>query len=507
MSRAITAASVALDEPAAPASQRDPAQTARSRPSGRGVGATLYPLLPWILLALIVVLLIALGAGVIFPDTWFGLAGGREILQHGFSTTNTWTRYGSREWVDQQWGAHLAFYGVWEAAGAAGLVALNIVVISAGLAFCLWAAARRGGGAAWTTLVLALLFASTNGVLFFARAESFSVLCFGLLCWILTRDEGRLDRGVFLAIPLIAVWANLHAAVLVGAGVCGVYAISCLAEPGPRVRPVLLRALALASGAALACLATPVALGLPWYLRRTMDNPDFRLMLPEWHATTLGGSPLFTIMAFAAIAISSRARMARRDRVVVWILTIAGFTAIRSELWAWLDWLVVLPAALESLRPVAGGRVLRVTAVVLSLLAAVGLLLAIGHDVRGGSRQLARSWPRAAARVVSAQLRRDPRLKVYADQPLADWLLFEAPAVRGRLAIDGRFEVFDHATFEDVDALSAHPIRIAPRIAAEDLYVLSPTKKDDGRLVRLLERRPGIVALYRSTTVVILRRF
>jgi hypothetical protein len=107
---------------------------------------------------------------------------------------------------------------------------------------------------------------------------------------------------------------------------------------------------------------------------------------------------------------------------------------------------------------------------------------------------------------VTRALRANPRLKVFADQPLSDWLLFAAPAVRGRLAIDGRFEVFDHRTFLEVDGLSAEPVRIAPRVAAEDLYVLAPGSYYDGRLIRALEREPGIVRLYSSEIVVILRR-
>jgi hypothetical protein len=126
--------------------------------------------------------------------------------------------------------------------------------------------------------------------------------------------------------------------------------------------------------------------------------------------------------------------------------------------------------------------------------------------VRSGPSQFAARWPRAAAAMVTSDLRRDRSLRVFADQPLADWLLFVAPAVRGRLAIDGRFEVFDHETFEDVFGLSEHPIRITRRVANEDLYVLSPLPGDDGALVRVLERDPAIVVQYRSASVVVMRR-
>lgn len=467
----------------------------------------MYALLPWLVLALFGGFLLLLGQGGVFPDTWFGLDAGRELVQHGFSSTNTWTRWGSREWVDQQWGAHLLYYGVWRLAGAFGLVALNIVVIVSGLALCMRAAMRRGGGAAWTSLLLVVVLVTANSGLWYARAQSLSVLCFGVLVWILARDDGRLGRGVFLAIPLIAVWANLHAAMLVGAGMCFVYAVACLVEPGRRDGPSQhRRALALMLGAGLACFATPVVTGLPWYLRQTMHNPDFAKYLPEWVPTTLTGSPFFVLGAFAAVAITVHAPIARRDKALVWVLTIAGFTAFRSELWGCLIWLVVLPGALERLRSVTPGRGLRRTAIALAVFA--GLLIAgsSARDLATARGAFAANWPRGAADVVTRALRANPQLKVFADQPLSDWLLFAAPAVRGRLAIDGRFEVFDHRTFLEVDGLSAEPVRIAPRVAAEDLYVLAPSSYYDGRLIRALEREPGMVRLYTSDIVVILRR-
>jgi hypothetical protein len=247
---------------------------------------------------------------------------------------------------------------------------------------------------------------------------------------------------------------------------------------------------------------------MPWYLRQTMDNPDFRAVLPEWRFATPFNSPIFVAAALVALAISVWAPMPRRDRVLLWLLTIAGFSAVRSELWASLEWLVVLPAALQRLRPVAIGPGLRRLSLVATGVLALALAGAIVLTLVDGRSRLATTWPPAASRIVASALAQDPGLKVYADQPLADWLLYTAPAVRGRLAIDGRYEVFDHRTFEEVDALEDDPVRIAPRIAAEDLYVLAPKlgQGESLRLVRVLEREPGIERLYTSSTVVILRR-
>lgn len=487
-----------------------PAATTRvTRPAGalraERVATALLPRLPWLVLGLVAAALLAVGSLAISTDTWLAIAGGRELVQHGFSSANSWTRYGSREWADQQWGAHLVFFGVWRVAGAGGLVALHVALLTSGLALCLRAGARRGAGPAWSSLLLLAVAIASVGELVFVRTQSFSVLCFGLLAWICARDDGRLERRVLLALPLLVVWANLHAAVLVGAGVCGLYAVSCVVE-GARTRAQVVRALALAVGGCGACLASPFAFELPGYLRQTVGNDDFRRFISEWRPVTPGNSPIFVVLAAVAVVVAARAPIPRRDKALVLLLTVAGFSAIRSELWAALAWLVVLPGALERLRPLAGGRRLRATVVACAVIVPVCLVLALLHDAADGPRGLSDTWPTAAAAIVHGQLVRDPGLRVFADEPFADWLLVQVPSLRGRLALDSRFETFDRAGFAELQALRAHPVQVSARIEREQLYVLQPSSGGDGRLVRVLEREPGVVRLFGSARIVILRR-
>ncbi|MDX6568094.1 MAG: hypothetical protein QOH15_672, partial [Gaiellales bacterium] len=188
-------------------------------PRGERIAREMLPRLPWLVLVLVAAALLAVGSLAISNDTWLGIAAGRELLQHGISSDNTWTRYGSSSWADQQWGAHVVFYGVWRIAGAAGLVALHVALLTAGLGLCVRAAMRRAGGPVWSALLLLVVAVASVGELVFVRTQSFSVLCFGLLACLLGRDDGRLERRVLLALPLLVVWANLHAAVLVGAGI------------------------------------------------------------------------------------------------------------------------------------------------------------------------------------------------------------------------------------------------------------------------------------------------
>jgi hypothetical protein len=489
--------------------ERRRARTSPSRPAGlraERFGASVTTRLPWLVLALVGAGLLAVGVDSISNDTWLGIAAGREILQHGFGTANTWTRFGSHDWADQQWGAHLVFYGVWRATGVAGLVALNVALLCGGFALCLRSATRRGGGAVWTSAILLFVAIHSVGELVFVRTQSFSVLFFGLLVWLLDRDGGRLERRLLWVLPLLVVWANVHAAVLVGAAVCGLYAASCLLEARDRARELAWRSVGLTLAALLACAASPLAPALPSYLRHTIGNDDFRHFITEWQPVTPATSPVYVVAAVVACALALRAPIPWRDRLLVLGLTVAGFSAIRSELWASLAWIVVLPGALAALRPIAGGARLRAVAGALAVIAPLCLLAALVHDGRSGPHRLSTQWPPAASRAVAAQLARNPRLGVFADEIFADWLLVETPSVRGRLVLDSRFETYDHRMFEDLVAIRAHPLRIPARIASEDLYVLDPATGADGRLATALEHEPGVVRLYRSPRIVVLRR-
>ncbi len=237
-----------------------------------------------------------------------------------------------------------------------------------------------------------------------------------------------------------------------------------------------------------------------------MANGDFRRFISEWQPVTLSNSPIFVPLALAAVAIVACAPIPRRDKLLVWALTLAGFTAIRSELWAALAWIVVLPDALERMRSLDGGRRVRAAAVAFCAIAPTCLVLAIAHDASSGPGDFATNWPRAAARVVQGELARDPGLRVFADEPFADWVLVQVPAARGRLALDSRFETFDHGEFAALDALRAQPPEISPTIAKEQLYVLQPSAGGDGRLVHALESEPGVVRLFGNARIVVLRR-
>src|SRR5262249_5258503 len=122
-----------------------------------------------------------------------------------------------REWIDEQWLGHLALYGLWSLGGWP-LASLALVALYLGAFVITTAAARtRGASAGSTAIVLILcLLLAVSGTAF--RAQTLACPLFALVLLLLVRDELRPSRHVFLTLPILVLWANIHGSVILGAG-------------------------------------------------------------------------------------------------------------------------------------------------------------------------------------------------------------------------------------------------------------------------------------------------
>jgi hypothetical protein len=115
------------------------------------------------------------------------------------------------------------------------------------------------------------------------------------------------------------------------------------------------------------------------------------------------------------------------------------------------------------------------------------------------------NWPPGAVAAVENALRADPGARVIAGYDLADWLLFETPAVRGQIAFDGRWEILSRPQFL---AAMRYFGQVSPEWQAPSdgyrLVLLNPGTA--GRLVRWYGKQPGVKVLYRSPRAVLFDR-
>jgi hypothetical protein len=443
-------------------------------------------------------------------DSWLNLVGGRDILEHGIPGGDELAVISSgQSWIDQQWLAHLAYWGLYTVGGIRGVVLTAILLSLAALALA-FAIARRRGASATSIIPFALvsfLYATS-----LVRAQAFSLPLFVLLLALLAAESRKPSRRVWLAFPLLLVWANVHGAAVMGValtsllGACEAWS---LLRAHAAVGRAWLRPLALLSAPWLCLAATPWGLATIGYYQSTMANPVFRQASSEWMPPTfpsVTGLGLF-LLAGAAVALVTKRRrdLTGFELAALGVTLLAALFAVRSAPWFAYACLVLLPPLFERVRRPAGAggsaRLRLWFATTTTALALAGLaLVALGPETR-----LTWHWPAEAGAAVTRVLGEDPQARVFASHQHADWLLFAHPELRGRVAFDGRWEVLTPEQMRTVLRFQWQVGEDWERISdGYRLIVLDP--KEQERLVDTYDARSTVRVLYRDENVVVYDR-
>jgi hypothetical protein len=255
---------------------------------------------------------------------------------------------------------------------------------------------------------------------------------------------------VWLAFALLVLWANVHGSVLVAAALVALLGASELV--GRRRR---LRALALMLLPWPCVFVSPYGLSLLGYYSATAGNPLFPKFIEEWGAPTFPtavGLPFFVTAACALVLVARRPRELTLFELGALALTlVGGLTAERSITWFSYAALLFLPAVLDQCWPQARSRP-RMRRL-LAGLAATTVMLGLGATASAASTATERIeavWPPAAVEAVRHALAADPHARVVAAEGSANWLLYELPELRGRIAFDGRFEIYSLSQFASI---------------------------------------------------------
>lgn len=432
------------------------------------VGSTLPVVAP---AALLGVVLAGIASHLVLTDFWVGLVSGREVWQHGIPSTEHLTSLAAgHHWVDQQWLAQLLMYATQRIGGAGLTVAVCSAAVVSCFALCAAVAHRRGASPTVLLLFFCLAFlAGPWGVQ--ARTQALALPLFGLVIWLLCCDTEGKRKGTLAVLPALCLWANLHGSVLLGVAIVAVYGVSLIWR---RRLVGLLYALA----APLCVFVSPYGFSLFGYYETMTVHSPFGQQIVEWQRTTPSrGTAVFFLLGVAAVLVLfARRKSVRSFDVLLLVVTFAfGLFAIRLTPWFGLAALAVLPS-LATRRNV---RFQGIAAAAAVLTAAAVLLISLAL-IPGRAVPLS-SWPSdrlASVRELPAGAR------VFADLDLADWLLWEVPSLRGRVAYDGRPELLSRGEFNDVVMRAA---TLAPGwqrvLAPYRLVVLGPSGA--ARLVRL----------------------
>jgi hypothetical protein len=465
---------------------------------------------PVIVVAVCVIQLLRYLSVELAQDGWLAVLGGHEVAQHGLPQHNdltVWAQGG--RWVDQPWLAQLAVYGLYAAGGLKLVLVGNVALIAGSFALAIAAARSRGATPIRVTAVAGL---SIPVLAFYwqVRTQSFAYVLFVAVLWLLVADSRAPSRRVFLVLPLLALWANLHGSVVLGAALVALRGLT-IAGGGIRSRGLrgagLGRAALLVFVPGLCVFASPYGLQLAGYYRQTLFNPGLARYIVEWQATTLSLTTItfFVLLLGGAWLIGRSRSLTAFERLAVLATGVAGLASIRNVVWFGLAAVVVLPAALQEVwpeRPSPRRTRLNLGAAIAATAAALVTVVLVS------ARPLAwldGEWSPRALAAVSQTAADQPSLRIFSTMRYADWLLFREPQLRGRVALDARVELLsqpDLRRFFDFSNLMGDHWRAAA--AGYDLLVLDPST--DGDLERAFLREPGARRLYRDDRISVIAR-
>jgi hypothetical protein len=206
-------------------------------------------------------------------------------------------------------GAELLLWIVYHPLGGRGLVALQ--ALAAACAFGMTAfGVRRQSTAGSALLVCVVVLLGGASAVLVARLSLFSLALFPLLVLLVQEDARRPSRRIWLAVPLLAVWANLHGMVLAGLVLLGVYLLVVRA----RREPLLVTGVLGAS--LLAVFATPELWHTPLYYRDVFENVAVARAVGLWAPLGLGPFDVLYVAAALALFALSRGRLRSWEWVV-----------------------------------------------------------------------------------------------------------------------------------------------------------------------------------------------
>jgi hypothetical protein len=374
---------------------------------------------------------------LLIQDSWLALVDGRFIAQHGLPHVDDLTvmAHGAR-WVDQQWLAHITLYELTRLGGLR--LALAAALVSTFLPLVLGAVfARKAGASARSVALVALLPLCIAPWLLQLRTQTLVLPIFAAVYGLLAADSRRPSRRVWLVLPLLVVWANLHGSVVLGAALVCCHGLLL-------ARRHLVRGLVLVAAAPATLLVSPYGFSVAGYYRWMLLGSPLRKYVTEWQPATLGvGTAIFFLSAIAIlVALGRHGRsVSAFERIALPVLFLAGLASVRNGAWFALATGVSGPLLVDAAwgapgrLPDAARRInRRLAACALALTAVV-----VAGSLARPAGSFEASWPAAGARAVAAAA--GPHGLVLADDVHSDWLLWEEPQLAGRIGYDVRFEL------------------------------------------------------------------
>ena len=271
----------------------------------------------------------ALAAQIGADARWLSAIGGAIVRAGALPHTIPYAAAPGIAWHDAPALGQLVFHGLEAVLGDKGLVLAQVAAVGIALAFVALdlrgAQARDGVGA---TVIVAIVVAAPAAFLV-VRAQLFSLALFPAMIWLLRSETRRPSRRIWLAVPGVALWANLHGGVLIGFALLAAYLVLHRSRQTPALAAGVLAA------ASLALLATPTLLHTVDYYAGVLHGEAAAERYGLWAPLSLHQplDLLFIAIAAPLLVAALRRRPVLWELVVLVALAALSIEARRNGLW------------------------------------------------------------------------------------------------------------------------------------------------------------------------------
>ncbi|MGA8568674.1 MAG: hypothetical protein WB580_12865 [Candidatus Binataceae bacterium] len=402
---------------------------------------------------------------------------------------------GPRDWILVDWLGEAVMALVYNVAGVVGMKLAKFGCVAAVMALLSLGMAETGAA---MVVQAAVLLAAAFALILHMQLRTFLAddVCLAALMAMLARESYGRRAPLWLAVPMLALWANLHGGFFVGLAAMGLYTAVRGAQDlaqGNGMRGTV-RLAALTSAATLATLLNPYGLNDWIVIAGVLRNPftlrhisEFRPLLAVMADFYRSHRPLFTFVSALAIMAGLLVTFALTPRAddlalfaIAALMTASALDAVRNTGLAVIACCIPLCRHADLLfdrqrltgtagvaRPERNWRALH------GLLA----LMAVGIAVRGGllTKSLAVVEAKPAGALAFMQLH-DLHGNVLCEFGWADYLLFH-DAARSKIFMESIFEAYyPHQLQSDFAAIYyAEPGAARVLDAHPNDFILMPT--------------------------------
>ena len=438
------------------------------------------------------------------PDLWWHLADGRYFLANGVPSTDPFslTMRGA-EWVAHEWLADIFMFRIED---SFGLVALPIVyglLVGAG-----WLAIYvTVPGEPFRKLVLVGLVGVGIAPVVAARPQMNTLVLLALLIVLTERIRtGRASPEWFwVLVPMVTLWANLHAGFYTSFAYLGVVAVGSLIDRrfGSSHRALNTRALLHLAGALLvsffAILLTPHGSTLWTYPFATLGDPVTQRSLVEWASPNFSNLFLWPYLLYVMVGLLGIAiRRPRPDTADLLLYAGTLAASLFSVRHIALHGVVSLPILIRLWAPPRESQLSRVFALGLLVVAVAGYGLQVQRIATTNESAIASRFPVTALQYLEESGLDESR--IYNDFPWGGYLLWNGIPPY----IDGRTDMYGPEFLEEtLDTLFTREGWEEPLDRyGIDTALLTHTAP----LTQMLEQRPDWEEVYRDDAAVIFVR-